>query len=758
MLLASSCESDDIGNVYETLSGDGLKTPIEVTAVLDAGSQTANTRAADKAFSSSPSGDELVVMLRHVEWTGSVSKNAETHVVTLTEEPQTSVTVGGNSVDLKSKLVTLTATGTTTLGTSIDDAIPFQNGIPVVVNSTNSTQAATLTPTEALYWDDFSVGAKGDETDIRTENHYLQSYYGYCYNGSPAHNETGTHITSDLVQATGVLGWKVATDQSGTDGTTEFQKSDLLWSPAQRPVSYIHNTGKNQTHGQVVIPFLHAMSKVTIQVTVDASFTADNPFSNTSITLNSVRTSCTATAPTATLDYASATKHDVTMQPGQVSDKTKSFQAIIVPSVLTVGNTFATITNLDGNTYSIPITDAIVKNDATNGWGSQLEEADEDVNNGTAQARPMARAGDGTIPSGKGHQMKSGVHYILKVTVSKASVSVSASILDWDKIEAEGVGQIHFDNDVQTTGKIEGDALKVNGFDVYKAAYAEEAGNPVNPTFGPRATHLRYLTASQTWKYDPVIYWQGGVAEYFRALSNVKADAEGTADKNESLEMENGRDALWGTTADADGYAEGKAVNPRTGNVPLKFYHAMSKITFNLEDSAYTADKAANDPSLLDLADATIQLTNLATGGKLDLFTGVISGTNDYITDKIFSEDPGAVPSRMGYFAAAVNGTATTNKADVTLKEYIITPQTIGDNAQVIITLANGTVYKAQLNKCKYEAVQDGVPSRPEMKEWTRGMHYIYTIKLSKETITFRAMVQDWDPTRGDGNATLEWD
>lgn len=753
-LLASlvACSDQDLEENHAPLGEE--KTPLSVTAVLDANGQVSKTRAADKAFAN---GDQMVAYFRHVKWDGTVSK-AENNDYTVTSGNRD--TKDGDDNPLISKLVTFTA-GTNTVPESqiLDDAFPFKDGVPVVVNKDNSTLTA-LTAAPKLYWDDFSVSTVDGKQDLRTEGHYLQSYYGYCYNGSPADNETGTHITSQLVESTGVLGWKVATDQSGTTGTTEFQKSDLLWSAEQLPVRYNHATGKGENHGQIVIPFLHAMSKVTIKVTVDGTFTATDPFASTTVTLNDVRTTCTATAPSATLDFTGATNGNVKMQPGTVSDKTKSFQAIIVPSVLTVGNTFATITNMDGNTYSIPITDAIVQNDLNSGWGSQLTPADEDVNNGTAQSRPMTRADEGRIPSGKGHQMKSGVHYILNVTVSKASVSVSATILDWDEIEAEGVGQIYFENDVPDngTGTIQQE-LQVNGFDVYKAVYTKDSeGHEVTPTFGTRATHLRYLTSSQTWKYDPVIYWQGGVAEYFRALSNVKADAEGTPE-NESLEMENGRDALWGTTAEADGYTEGQAVNPRTGKVPLKFYHAMSKITFKLKDEAYTADKAAaNDPSLLNLENATIQLTNLATGGKLDLFTDTISGTEGHKADKIFSEDPGAVPSRMGYFAAEINGTATTNKADVTLKDYVITPQTIGDDAQVIITLADGTVYKAQLNKCKYDTVQDGVPSQPEMTQWHGGMHYIYTIKLSKETITFRAEVKNWEEKSGSGNATLEWD
>lgn len=739
-LFALMACNDDAVMTPDTLSGNGEKTPLAVTVLLDAGSKTSQTRAADKDFAA---GDEMVAYIRHVTWNGGfTSADADKRDVI--------------AADQAPLLVNLKCTGNQAWNSTLNDIFPFLPDTVCQIFGTgdnpDTRQAAGLTLTyskggstiEGLYWDDLSNSASTD-TDIRTEGHYLQTYYGYCYNGGTK------NITTALSEVTGELGWKVLTDQSTP---TNFQKSDLLWSAEQKPIRYGHSDERAGVRDSLIIPYTHAMSKVTIKVTAGEGFESNYDFktgeANTNVELRDIRLKCTAVAPKDSLIYPAKTvdgaKGDVKMKP-DTGEGTRSFEAIIVPSILTVGNNFATITNMDGNTYNIPVTEAMVKYDknapSSKGWGLQLDNAKEDVDNGVAQ-KPATT--NGTIPVGEGFQMRSGVHYVLNVTVNKTGINVAATILDWDEVEAEGVGEIYFDNDIKANKDKDTITamLQTHGFDVYMK---DSDAN----SYGSRATHLRYNKTSGVWKYDPVIYWQGGKAQDFRALSNVRPDAEDTG-ANESLTMENGRDALWGTTLKADGYEEGQAVKPRTGAVPLKFYHAMSKITFYLEDAL----KGNGGLAEIDLHDATIQLTNLATGGTLNLGTGEI--TPSAVVEKTFSEDQGAVPARMGYFAAKENKVVTSYDEEYTLKEYIITPQEIGDAALVIVTLADGTVYKGQLNKCTTEVTENGVTTKKPISEWKRCVHYTYTITLGKETITFRALIENWNDVEGGGKATLEWD
>lgn len=724
----SGC-SDSVA-VPDTLSGDGTKTPLAVTALLDANGKAAKTRAADMAFEED---DKLLAYIRHVTWDGATGE-------------RTSVTA-----DKAPRLVTFTKGSEDMVAYTGSDITPIGTGVALGLANTNTQQTSNLTNNLGvggghIYWDDFS-NATSAETDLHTEGHYLESYYGYCYNG-------GTP-SEDLEQGdnkiNGVIKWAVQTDQ-----TSGIKTSDLLWSAEQTPIRYDHGaTIGDETRKGIVLPYTHAMSKVTINVIAGEGFASDYDFASTGAKLNMVRTTCTATAPTATLSYTSSEKADVTMKKGSLgttdSKPSHTFQAIIVPSVLTVGNKFASITGMDGNEYFIYVTDNII-----NGWTSQLTDTNEDIHDGTAQARPFTRANEAQIPGGKGHQMKSGVHYILNVIVNKTEVTVSASILDWNEIEAEGEGVIHFSNDVADKGTI-ADSLKLHGFDIYKST---------TTTFGAKATTVRWNKANNEWRYNPTIYWNGE-AEYFRALWNARTDTPGTPE-NESLHMENGRDVLWGTTkahsgTDADGlsynYAEGAALKPRTGDVSLLFYHAMSKITFYLEDAA---KGSSNDDSKLDLSRATIQLTNLATGGKIDLNNGTVpTGQLDAISSgqKAFSEDNGAVPKRMGYYAAKENGTATTYNPSLTLKDYYFTPQTITDDVMLIITLANGTTYKAKLNTCRSQNGVDGAGNQQyeNVTVWQSGKSYVYTITLAKDIIEFRAEIKQWDEVEASGTITPEW-
>lgn len=724
----SGCR-DDV-TAPDTLNGDGTKTPLSVTALLDINDNASQTRAANKDF---VSGDQMVFYLRHVKWNGGFTTDAE-------DERDS------KTADQAPRLINLTCTGSEAWNKTITDILPF-DAVDIEINSGNTKQAAGLqasytntssTTTNGLYWDDFS-DASSTETDLHEEGHYLQSYYGYCYNG-------GTPTTA-LVEGTGVIGWKVQTNQTSAD---DFMHSDLLWSPEQEPVKYQHlDANADANRPGFIIPYTHAMSKVTINVIAGDGFATDYDFATTSIKLDKVRVSCSATAHNASLDYSASTKEVVTMQPGELGttaegNSTRAFQAIIVPSVLSEGNTLATIFNMDGNKYDIPVTSTILTS-----WSSQLTETDEEVHNGTAQAKPLTRSDDQTIGKGKGYEMKSGVNYVLNVTVNKTEVTVSAMILDWNEVTAEGEGEIFFEHDIKDKPGQDGiaEALKTNGFDVYKSTTA---------TFGTKATSLRWNRTAEKWKYNPTIYWLGGQNEYFRALSNVKTDAVGTP-ANESLAMENGRDHLWGTTPADDGkyddnttytFAEGDPLPPRTGKVPLLFYHAMAKISINLKD--ILADVQGADPaSLLDLRGATIQLTNLATGGTIELDKGKI--TPSATEDKTFSEDRGAIPSRMGFFAAKENGEDTYYNANVTVRDYCIIPQEIGNDALLIVTLANGTTYKAQLNLCQTQN------SHTAVNKWERNKHYIYDITLAKDQIMFRAEIKDWDKVDVSGIITPEW-
>lgn len=534
------------------------------------------------------------------------------------------------------------------------------------VGDTKVWQTADFDTSPVLYWDDFSSTAH----DIRTANHGLRLQWGYCYNDPGADYTAAADELPDY------------SVQQNQNAKSNFRKSDLLWAAAQDMVVYEH---LSQNRKDLVIPYTHAMSKATIVVTADETF-GETPFAATTVTLHNVHTAGTFTASTAVVsgaypsgDYPSG---DITMQK-TASGRTATFEAVFVPHTeLAKDQLWATLTGVEGNTYQIRLNAEILSDGK---WGAIKETA-------------------------------SGVNYLLNVTLSKQKITVMAQIADWDVVNATGTGIIQFVPDITSTGTI-ADDLKTGGTDIYKS------GSPKD--FTTKSTTLTWNEETTTWTYTDPIYWAGqSDASYFRALSPA-----GT-----TTEMAQGHDVLWGYACDDEadkalvGTEAEKTISPRTGDVPLHYEHAMSKVTFRL-------GTAAEDAAKVDLDGATLQLTHLATTGTLNKDKGTIAP--DATTDIAYTVTHTATGSAL-HTLTITNG-------------EIFIPQTISDDARLILTLKDGTTYSLQLNLCKDN-------SKNTIGAWAQGKHYIYDISVAKEAITFRALVKDWIPASGGGNANLDWD
>ena len=422
-------------------------------------------------------------------------------------------------------------------------------------------------PTEKLYWDDFSDN-NGDGNYLRTANHALQSYYGYCYNGGEP--------TTALVNATGVLGWTTDNDQT-TDG--DIKKNDLLWSPAQNPVTYVH--AKENREG-LSIPYTHAMSKFTIVVVADEGFEADD-LNNATVTLKDMNKVGTFTAPTSTVEATGTT--DVQMYANAVTTTegktSRAYEAVSVPLVsLTTDKLLATINNVDGNNYEVYLTDAILT-----AWTDGIKE----------------------------NKSQSGINYKLTITLKKQTITVVATLADWTDVSATGTGEINFTADVKSIDKDNAGLTDGDTFTLWKmSALTKEAFAEAKKT---KATYN-----GSEFTYDNKLYWDKASDDsYFRALA--KKETKLTAVEDTTLAQ--GTDLLWGTTAEHTGieangtehkYEEGVAINPRTGAVPLIFKHVMSKVVVNLETT--------DDASQVVTAGATVTMTNVIDNGTLNIFTG----------------------------------------------------------------------------------------------------------------------------------------
>lgn len=651
LMFLSACNpsTEDFNADEYTLSGTGEKTPLEVSVRLqDSFYGDVQTRALNDKFEN---GDKLVALVEQVVRTG---------------------TEGSYSYETKiSQLAEFVATSAAT-------EVSSGNGL-----------------TTGLYWDDFS-----NTTDfIREDNHFLRIGYGFCFNGVEK-------STASFIASKATIDWTVVNDQSDL---ANIRKSDLLWAGRQREIKYVHDYfGPNATAAQkeeVTLPvtYTHAMSKVTIELVLGEGYdvgtdhkakdfgshsTTPTLFANTTCNevdaINQTIQTYVATGDDAKIGMYLVKDEVVT---DNVSNKTRVYEAIIAPTVMTPGYKLAEVT-VGGNKYDIVLTKEILETvyPASSGnatWSSKL--------NGYSVTSNVLKEESTGYSTADGGITLSGINYRLIATLKKQSIEVKARIANWTDVTASATGEIKFGNDVKTSEVDGAESLSnfVGSFDLWRSttnadhnSYDENSGLAgVN-----KATTVTY--SGGKWTNSPEIYWaDGSTPYYFRALAqyfDVEETKTITSIEN-SFAVEQGKDIVWGTTSkhtgkEADGttshdYAEGAAINPRTGDIPLTFYHAMSKISVNLE--TFTGADAVT------LAGAKISIANLYDGGTIDLTDGSIKSLTASTTLPI-----------AGYYDADYSG------ADPKLKEYVVVPQSLVKTTDGIDRVGAVSFYnKAELTK-----------------------------------------------------------
>lgn len=550
---------------------------------------------------------------------------------------------------------------------------------------------------DPLYWDDFSNSA-APETDLRTYGHGLQSYYAYCYNGG--------NTATNFVEAAGSLDWTVQLDQRGNG----FRFSDLLWSREQETVTYSHGSSRTQSDGHTItIPFTHAMSEITVKVYTNLGF--DNTaakWTNTQLVLHNMNTAASLTAPTAVV--SGSAPNNITMHAGEPNNTDYYhhcyFHAIVAPDTkLKVGEKLLSLKYLDGNDYELYITSDMVANGVAWAIGHELKTDD-----------------------GNYILTKPGYNYYLELNVNKAGVLVEASLTDWTEVSSSATGDIVFTNDEQNVAISDANYVNEASFSLFRYH-----GNTPNNSYYEYATVSTWSTDANKWNNVPVIYWPNkNDTYYFRALAQYNGLTEskksivsvGTYPSEKGTGItQSGNDILWGTTPEHNTYSADEALPPRTGNVPITFRHALSKLTINL-----TSPEGASN---VDLTDATISVTNLYTAGTINLHDGSVT-----------------VSTLNTESETLTNAAIFSNSASIS--NLLVVPQTIGNNSQIIITLSDA-VYRLQLNQCKITSSETAIGT------WEGGKDYNYTITVAKEAVKFSVQVQDWAVVNGGGNAIIDW-
>lgn len=634
-----------------------------------------------------------------------------------------------------------------------------------VADTNEKHREVTFTDAERLYWDDYGTADPANMPDVADNGRDRGlDIYGVAVNNittAPAKITSSSTATESEWTA---YPWSVydgsvgATPSGDIDQSSGWSTLDLLTS---NNVKWDADDAKDNAYkfkdrnAGKLLEFTHAMSKITVTLTAGEGF----PEYTTSPT-----NAHFAEAPTVTLlgfnykgtiDVVSGTP---TPADGAVANiktqcieggapHTAKYDALVFP-----GNTFDDATrilklNADGNIYYV-----------------------------TAKEINTAMEAD------VGHQETAkflrGYNYHIKVTVNKTGIKVSATVKDWDTVEAAEVSPVI---NVGTTFTGTGGAAPTGftAFDFFRSAsqpyehspspnllkeYSADSGLKENNFYEPEAVVSAPSsgdTKTTPWTFDKALYWPNHYTHYHfrgvwpktvttadasytnatydwkapRVRMNSANDAQVIDIKNVAYQKEDFPSDLLigmpelssGTQCTNDDHTKVNqsqyGICATEGLVTLNFRYVMSQVEVQLSTSDVEIDKVKIG------ADTKVEIVGLATQGEVRLGDReVIASTtmSDYILDDTtdaFTRHSAIVPQILPYTTPGASG-----------------------NARFKITVNNddGTtdIYYADIFPIlKKDSSSEKVA--PNGK-WESGVHYVYHLKLTKTLIKASATITDW--------------
>lgn len=365
--------------------------------------------------------------------------------------------------------------------------------------------------------------------------------------------------------------------------------------------------------------------------------------------------------------------------------------------------------------------------------------------------------------------VKQGVCYKIKLTVGKTKINnISAQIVDWEKVEANNLNPANDYINVAVKTN-EGDKVTdaTPNFTLYRAAGTDYSGVGTSEDYNKYEDYnweKNYSAANSLEKnqvlstdeniiYKTEWYWPNNNTFYhFRTLSPISQTLKDN-ENNTYVDLAGGTlvtvadaeptavDYLWGapfktSSPSPDNYSftsgycynttkkDGqlyKAIGSTSKNIVLIQHHMTSQIYVDLETTT-GEDKVS-------LSNATVQLTNVATKGKLYLGDGKITNSDYSQIDMTYNH------------ADAVTSGPEKDKHPEYDYLYSLVPQPLyntNGNVGIIITTEDGNRYI--INDLR--TIKSGSNS---IIEWIPGKKYYYKFTLKKTGIDhITATVVNW--------------
>lgn len=623
----------------------------------------------------------------------------------------------------------------------------------------------TFSPT--LYWDDYGTAdpenmslKDASDNELHTGNGRDKglTIYGVAVNEKNLPTETtggraalSTLTTSDDWQN---IEWNVGTASSNVvDQTSGWDNYDLLISnnikegnDGTLKFDDLYPTKKSTASD--LLEFTHAMSKITVRLIAGEGF----PTTGVGGTPNKF-----TAAPEVVLTSNEGTATTNTEWPytsGTINVETKAVTSQASSAKVSMHQ--GTVPSTDVNTFTV-IYDALVMP------GSEFK------NKGTTEepyptiARIKADGNIYYITSEKirakmkelnaytDYKTESGKNYIITATINKTKIEVTATITDWVDVEAETVTPT-----INVSGQA-GDKGATNGsltaFDFYMREKSE-----TNYTYRAKASGIADGESKYQFKdasdHDISLYWPTHDTHYHMrgvaptnttitdgkiAVSNAAYSSAtypsnlmiGAPEIAEDDKMCNNSDHTSVNMIENGICARNKTIN-------LNFRYMMSQVEVKLQ--TMTGDAAVNIGE-----NTTVEIVNVANSGNVKLGDReVVPNTQN----QTYTLNPVSTTDLTGEALA---------KAQCTRRSVIV-PQTFiqGDadastNTRFKVTITNDDgskdIYYADVEPILNTAQTDKVA--PNGK-WESGVHYVYTLTLSKTEIKVTATLTDWVTVEAD--------
>lgn len=589
-----------------------------------------------------------------------------------------------------------------------------------------------------LYWDDYGTGDPGNaEGKAQGLNIYALAIDGQ--NALPAELTNWASANRDAKWAT-PLPWSVATD--GTD----VLHRDLLVANNLSDQANPANRLKFDARDQNQLQFRHVLSKITFRLTAGKGFegkkfaaapkvkltrnkandTTLEEYALTSGTIHVPNATATATPSSASVIKAQATQTETDGQGRQVVTE----EALLYPgSVLGSNDTdlLARI-NADGNIYYITAKE--IRAAITTALGSGEE---------------------------KDFKTQPGYNYVIRVTVHKTDVEVTASVTNWTDIEAaEEAPVINVSTSISKPDDGNGSNEGLTEFNFYLST-AQTSGYGTldggTNTYTPNAVPTGTADGSSPWNFSEKLYWPNHQTHYhFRGVYPTSTKVEKVAeDGTQGIKV-------WNKKYDANTFpsnllvglpeipeADKMCANPdhtsvdmstegicaTEGTINLNFRYPMAQVKVKLTTTEPTSHNHVNIG-----ANTEVALVNVHTAGQVLLGTREVKTTGsvgEYELDGVAGQNLERhsiiVPQPLTFSAA---GAATNLRFRI----------------KVFNTDSTTDTYYADVQPIPVKVSGSEVAAAP-VNQWESGQAYVYTLKLTKTEIKVSASLTDWTELEG---------